>query len=985
MRRSYRWLLGVMVCAMTCLALPAKAQNYSERTRVGKAAVTMQALLQEGVQAFQQGDYKKAAESFTRLEADFGKEPQYKPLPRTLLPIWAYAEARSDNPDKAIELFERFLKEYPDATSQQAFVLYSLAQAHQAADDPRKAIDAYQRFIEISPDSPEAVLSAMRQSDLYFEMGENEEGIKRLVGFSNSEKVPSSLQAQARLRAIQKAQELGRMEQSAELLLTRQWDIQSMPELAVLAFSALKAGDALMKLEDREADAVRLYRLVPPKWQLVNVQRQKLQSLKNAYADKQRDASAGLQGDAIWSDYFRNLITQVQGGLDTLEQTEDYTPGMQMRLGQAFLLLGRNREAYVLYETLAENPDLDKDFRSAAHYRWILSANALEQWDDSLRIARSFLERYPGNPLAPEALYLIANAYHEQMRYADAIPVLDDLLANYPDHRLASRWLFTRGFNKALNQENAAAREDFEAYLARYPDGQQLNDARLWFALTWFFEKHYEEAMAAFDAALTQVPKSDYVYPELVYRRASTLYSMRDYDAALVAIDDFLAKYPKDQRAPEARVLRGDILMGQGDLLAASTAFAQVTPEAGPLYAYAIFQRAKIFRALEEYDLMISHFQAYLDNEDVPEKIRLAEALYWIGWAYQQKGETAQAFPIFMDALVRYGDDPEAGETDGILQALQKLHTQYRRGEAPLEASSALAGELLTAEDFTDFLAAQREQALKKKELTWYSRVSLYLAGLEEKRKNHDRAEAYRWETIEKVPEDKLDAQGLAELGLLLQNGGFESARDYFDRLLEEYPGRFHTGAAYYGMARIALAEGDLVGARAWLQQFKAEAPLHPLSTEVTLLYADVLIQSGQTEQAVEALEDLLRLKTARGRPHAQALAGIARAYETSREPRKAIAYYQRIYTVYRAYPDLLAPAYLRSATLFEEIGDQRAAFNTYQEMLKDERLKEFEAYAVAQKEAARLEAILPPEPESVPPEPEPETAANPVEEEGAI
>lgn len=955
--------------AFAALLLLWVVPSYAQKT-----PITMEALLQQGVTAFSAGNYKQAAESFAQLEADFSQEHQYKPLPRTLLPIWGYAAAQSGDGATAIELFERFLKEYPDETQRQAFVLYSLAQAYHSSEQIEKAIETYQRFIEKAPDSPEAILSAMRQSDLYFEIDQPEKGIERLAGFSESEKVPPSLQAQARLRAIQKAQEIDDDKRAAELLLNRDWSVNAMPELAVLTFSALRAGDFLMK-EKRINDAIRIYRLVPPLKQLIGIQQQKLNTLEIANKERQNLASAGLQNDAIWSDYYRSLIRQVKSGLRVLQSEEDYTPAMQMRLGQAFLLVGRNREAYLLYEMLAEDENLDKELRSQAHYRWILSANALEDWDDALVIARSFLERYPGNPLAPEALYLIANAYHEQMRYEDAVLVLNDLLENYPTHRLAPRWLFSRGFNKTLSNDFEGARTDFEVYISNNPKGFQLADARLWNGLTWFFEKNYDTALAEFDTAMQSIPTEHHVYPEIEYRRASTLYSMRDYDQAILAIDDFISKYPRHQRTPEASVLRGDILMGQGRLLEASNAFHSVTPEAEGLYTYAVFQRGKIMRALEEYDLMIEHFQEYVDSEDIPQKVRVAEALYWIGWAYSQQDRRQEAFPAFVAALERYGNDPLAGETEQILQALQKLLRQYRQGETILEAQSVKGNELLAAENFEDYLNEERTNALNAKELTWFSRINSYLSKLESKRKNQDRADAYLWETVEKVPLDKLDADGLARVGLLLQSQDYETSRDYFERLIDTFPGRLQTGAAYYGLANLAVKEDDLITAARWLQQFREETPLHPLAPEATLLQAKVLTESGRNKEAISVLEDLLRLKSSRGRPHARALAGIAEAHESAHDPGKAIAYYQRIYTVYRAYPDLLAPAYIRSAQLFEEIGDQRSAYNTYREMLGDERLKSFEEYTIALEQAERLAKILPPE-VAEDPAPQPEEAA---------
>jgi tetratricopeptide (TPR) repeat protein len=51
-------------------------------------------------------------------------------------------------------------------------------------------------------------------------------------------------------------------------------------------------------------------------------------------------------------------------------------------------------------------------------------------------------------------------------------------------------------------------------------------------------------------------------------------------------------------------------------------------------------------------------------------------------------------------------------------------------------------------------------------------------------------------------------------------------------------------------------------------------------------------------------------------------------------QPRRAVAYYQRVYVLYAKWPERVAKAYLRSGEAFEALGDFPAARRTYQEML---------------------------------------------------
>jgi len=932
------------------------------RADITRMPATMQETLQVGVTAFTQGDYAKAAEAFDHLQSKFGEEPQYQPLIPVLLPIHGYACQMSDRAGDAIELYERFLELPNTSPGRRGFVLFSLAQAYQLNGDIDQAVEAYQQFIETQPDSPEAVLSAMRQAELYFENGEDQQGIDRLTGFAASDRVPASLATQAQLRALQKALELEDFEQANDILFDFDWRVDEMPELAVLTFSALEIGNRLLA-EQRPEDALRAYRLATPREQLLRAQQTRLRGLQYAWSERQQRAGRGHHQEAIWNDYYRGLIRRVEGQLNGLQENEDFTPGYQMRLGQTFLLLDRGREAYIVFRFLAQDESLSDSLRASAHYRWILSANALEDWDDSLRIARQFLDRYPGHPEAPGALYLIANAYQEKKDYAQAMTVLTELLEAYPDHRLASRWLFSRGYNATLAQQYAPAREDFAAYLERYSGGPLASQARLWRGMTFYFDRDYETALAAFDEALAATPAGDPVYPELVYRRAQTLYSSRQYAPALQAIDGFLAKYADHARGPEARVLKGDVLMGEGRLLEASNQFARITIEAGPLFPYAVFQRGKIQQAMEQYDLMIEHFTNYVRRDDVPDKVRVAEALYWIGWAHERKGDPAEAFPLFVEALGEHGDDPRAGETGAILQALQQLHRKYHAGEFGVDrADSAAMQGLIVTPDFEQWLADQREQAIEEKRWTWLSRINLYRASLYRERDDADREAVALFEIVEMVPMKDLDAEGLAKVGALLAGLDLSSARDYFERLLEEHPRSTQLGAAFYGLAQLAVNNGELEEAESWLNRFEAETAFHAAGPKVKLLRGEVLIELGKTEQAVATLEALLRLKSARGRPHAQALLLIGQAWERAGEPDKAIAYYQRVYTLYRAYPQQLVEAYLASAPLFEARGDLRAAYRSWNELLDDERLRKFpEARARAEQEAARLEPVLPP------------------------
>ena len=58
------------------------------------------------------------------------------------------------------------------------------------------------------------------------------------------------------------------------------------------------------------------------------------------------------------------------------------------------------------------------------------------------------------------------------------------------------------------------------------------------------------------------------------------------------------------------------------------------------------------------------------------------------------------------------------------------------------------------------------------------------------------------------------------------------------------------------------------------------QIPAHEYMHESQLLMGAILTQLEEYEPSIETYEKLLRLKSARGRPHVAALSGIAKAYK---------------------------------------------------------------------------------------------------------
>ncbi len=922
------------------------------------AAITvtepLPALLARGAQAFAAGDYPAAAEAFSRVEIDYGAEPEWRTgaLPQKLLPLRGFAQLRAGAPAEAAASLAAFLERFPDDADRRGFALYALALALHASGDPAGALTRFEEYEREHAGSAQAALARFQRAELSFALGRDDDGLALLRELAAEGGTAASLRTQARLRALERTVELRRDAEAAALLLDEPWSVASMPEIAVLALAAMEIGDRLLAAE-RPGDALRAYRLVLPKARLVEAQRERLEELESRFAERAA-ATAGNAG-AFWADLYRARIARLRGQLTALEAAEDHTAPLRLRVGQAFLLAGRGREAWLVFEHLAFDPGADETVRGEAHYRWILAAAELGAWDEALAIARAFTTRFPGSPQADEALHLIARAHLEQRRLPEADEVLGDLLDRRPPAAVAERARFTRGWVRTMREDFAGARADFDACLADHPTGPLALNAALWRALSRFFERDHAGALAELEALEASAPRGHPLLPEIRYRRATTLYAMRAFDEARGSLERFVAAHPGHPRRPEAIVLLGDVLMGMGLLDEARARFAEVEPEAVDSFAYGVFQTGKILRTQGDHAGMVEFFSAYARRADLPTHPRLSEALHWIGWAEEQRGRPGAALPVYLEVLERFGDDPAAPEVGTTLASLGRLVRRIQ--QATTGDPSALPPAF--RDGFEAWLVGERERVARERRHTLWARLTLARADLHRARKEPHQAEALELGIAGAAPVEALDAAALARVGLALLDVGSPACAEHFERLVTVFPASFERAAGFYGLASLAADRGRREEARRWLARFDTETPTHPLAPRAALLAAATLERTREYAAARSAYEDLLRLKSGRGRPHAEALMGLARCGLAEGDARRAVAYFQRVYTLHRAQTDLAADAYLRSGELFADLGDLEAAAASFREMLGTRDIGDARQREAARRALAELEPRL--------------------------
>jgi tetratricopeptide (TPR) repeat protein len=788
---------------------------------------------------------------------------------------------------------------------------------------------------------------------ILFELGEQERGLAEMRWIWSSA-ASSDLRFRALLMGLQHLLASGEMEPAGELLLGTRWDVVDMPELAVLATAALRMGDYYLEQEQWEL-ALRAFRWVPMYAVLVETQRRRLQQLelRLEQVGRREEASA-----AMWVSHYQGLLGQVRVQLQALEQGEDYTAGYLLRLGRAHLFHGNHVEAWVIFRTLALSIHPDTSTVEQAWFHWILASHEAEFWDEALELCQRFAADFPDSDLLPNAFFVLASTYREVGNLPRAQEVLTELIERFPGHADLANWHLSRGFHFTQLGANEAAIEDFDAVLELERVVESLRvRARYLRAVTRSGMRQFEQAVDEFEALIQSYPEH-WMLPDFHYRLGTVHYSMRDYEASENMLKQYLSEFPDHANAPEARVLLGDIAMGAGELDAALERFHGIGPEPAHVHQYAVFQIGKILRATERYEAMEAHFRQYLASELPMAQVRSGQALYELGWALARQGREAETLILYLDSLRRFGNEPESGEWLALLHSLETLKNRMPALDPAAQMhpdTSRLLVGFIEAPTFLDWISSQANDASKAGWITLQARLALFEALRLRRNQQEDLARTALQAITLTTPMEAMDDVLLGEVGVALAEDGFSAAPAHLERLQQLHPRSPAKALAYYGLGIWEANREHWDRTVSWLQRFEKETPGHPRQFDGMLLKAKALAKLGKLEDAVETYNALLRLRTARGLPHVKALLGLASAYEDAGQAGMAIPYYQRIYTLYRAYLPQVAHSYHRSALLFVAIGSPEAAERTWQELIQQPDLQAYPEYGQAISELSRL------------------------------
>lgn len=704
------------------------------------------------------------------------------------------------------------------------------------------------------------------------------------------------------------------------------------PAARSVAFNvaALEAGDALFAAE-RYREALWVYRLVHPRGVIEERTKRLLRDLKDDVEDL-RD-TAGAYRELLRA---QEAVSEAETELAALAHVPDYDVELRSRIARAYLEVRRFREARTLFLEL--RADLPPAGSEEALYLAFHCSTQLTPWERALELGLEYMKAYPGGTFYDAVSLAVGQMYAATKDYPRTISSLTTALQVHPQHEHAAECLFLIGYASFMEEQYASAVRTLKDLNTRFPTHDRIEESTYWLGMALLFSRNYEEASRLFDQYLEDYPKSPYA-EDAAFRRGVCAYGMSRFADATQHFDAFAARYPASALLGEMRLLQADMAGAEGDLQKAVARYRQALGETLniELYNYCSFRTGEMLADLQDFPAIVAHFRQYIERNR--EGSNLPLAVYWVARGLWQQGQTQDAMTYLLEAVDKYGRDPQAAGVDLVLEEWVS-----RSKNLP----PALAKEAWI--QFGNRLVAAREEHCLPLQLR-LEHIFLYNPGLTDKARELIQGSLLREEAIPEAPPGILqylmrEAQAL---------GKPELAELAAERLLTAFADTDSVLGARMLLAQRALERADLSTAEEHLRTVRETFATAPEAAQALLQLGGLYLQQGRYSDADRCFQDVLGVREWRGPLWPEALYGRGECARAQRQFAVATAFYERIYVLYSSYRTWCAKAYLQRARCLQQLHEDDKARETLAEMLSEEDLAALPEGAEARELIGRL------------------------------
>lgn len=889
--------------------------------------------INKALQSYQAGKYEDAAKQLEAFKATYGADPGFPPVSSRIDYLLVLSLVQLKQYDQVPLLVDAYEKEKaaaadkgPPAWSEEMLfwkgkALMSLGQLDQARavyEDFLKRYGSSKRTATVRLLLAEALIQGKQwpeAADFLADLRKNASGVDwgRFL----------LLETLARINASQTDRALELVDEGH-----RNW--RRLGQIAAFELLAVQLAEKLMD-EPEKSRAIRMLIRIQPRDKILELQDQQLASLEKYHEALKKQDPTGVDTAMAGA-----LIDQVKKQREQFAGLPNFDSSIRFRIAKAFLDAGRYREtAYVLENMLDQLPP--DEIVEQGSVTLAECYTQINRSDKVIEVVDKFVQKFPDAKEMPGMLIQKGLALQNEHKLDESDKVLDDFLGKYPNDPLAANAYFLKAFNAVLAEKFADAAKQFLETRKKFPDAPIAANALFWQAQADSMGKQSDLALPLYEEYLKKFPHGEFAV-EARYRHGFTLYDLRDYDKAVPELEAFVKDNPADPNSAEGMLLLGDTYFSRHQYDKAVDILLGIPKGQGNYLEEAYFKVGKYYKLAEDTDKLRALFQKY--QVEFPSSARLSEAIYELGLTYSS--DPAKQREIFWSAFDRFGGEPKQWGVTNILQALVKASN-----------TPELHDELINR------LRATMEKAAKDKKPVLELNAAWGLAAA--KRPADPAGADQTLIAAQPYVDAEIDNPAiLMDIAAAFQRAGnFDEAARIYAEVRRWNPTSQFNQTIFANLGIIAFDQKKMDEARRDFDRYFNETPAVDLRGIVMLKSAEIEMASGNVDKALGYYEKALADKGVDQEKKARALLAVGQIYLDRKQPDKAIAYSQRIYILYSAFPELVSKAYLLSGRAFEDRHDTIAAARTYIEMLHLQDLAD-EKFAADRAEAQKRLDSLP-------------------------
>ena len=482
-------------------------------------------------------------------------------------------------------------------------------------------------------------------------------------------------------------------------------------------------------------------------------------------------------------------------------------------------------------------------------------------------------------------------------------------------------------------------------------------------ALCALFAGKYQDAMNQLQDYVAKHPSGSFL-PDAKYRLAVCKYAASLYDEVIADCQAWEKQFPSNPQLGEVLALLGDACAASDRESAAIPVYIRSyqTATTDEVMNYSLFAASKLLQKQSEWDKVAELFSGFV--KDKPDNPMVISALYWIGKARAHQGKIDEAKQLAADTIKKYIADPKRDAVEQLITQLAQLCMQKKPvvagGADPgsVAATSARAG--VNAPGYNRPGRGARSPAClvrRTKNPPPPRRASFSpKAELARLRRQPEEEEKTIAQIAREFKPEDLSPLLLGEVGdYLLRAEKFDQAAGFYQRLLDDFPKSQMVDFAYNGLGEIAYQKKDYPKALRYFTDGTEKIAAAQKLKEISLGRARALLALGKLDEAQRAFEQVASVREWRGEATACSVYSLGQIAAKRGKWAEANAYFQRVYVGYQKFLPWVAKAYIASGESFEKLGQIQEATNTYRELLRNEKLSDFNEATEARK---RLEAL---------------------------